>query len=147
MEGQPEIVPVLEAHRLDEARLAAYLKEHNLLDGALKVRQFQGGQSNPTYFVTWGLRRLVLRRKPAGAILPGAHAIEREFRVLRALEDTNVPVPRALMLEEDAEVSSDALKNSERIKGDLDGLLDEIDEVLEANAEDFVKSYIQKGGE
>ena len=50
-------------------------------------------------------------------------------------------------LEEDAEVSSAALKNSERIKGDLDGLLDEIDEVLEANAEDFVKSYIQKGGE
>jgi len=50
-------------------------------------------------------------------------------------------------LEEDAEVSPDALKNSERIKGDLDGLLDEIDEVLEANAEDFVKSYIQKGGE
>ena len=50
-------------------------------------------------------------------------------------------------LEEDAEVSSDVLKNSERIKGDLDGLLDEIDEVLEANAEDFVKSYIQKGGE
>ena len=50
-------------------------------------------------------------------------------------------------LEEDAEVSSDALKNSERIKGDLDGLLDEIDEVLEANAEEFVKSYIQKGGE
>jgi len=50
-------------------------------------------------------------------------------------------------LEEDAEVSSNALKNSEKIKGDLDGLLDEIDEVLEANAEDFVKSYIQKGGE
>ena len=50
-------------------------------------------------------------------------------------------------LEEDAEVSSIALKNSEKIKGDLDGLLDEIDEVLEANAEDFVKSYIQKGGE
>jgi len=50
-------------------------------------------------------------------------------------------------LEEDAEVSSNALENSERIKDDLDGLLDEIDEVLEANAEDFVKSYIQKGGE
>lgn len=50
-------------------------------------------------------------------------------------------------LEEDAEAPSSALKNSERIKGDLDGLLDEIDEVLEANAEDFVKSYIQKGGE
>jgi ubiquitin-like protein Pup len=50
-------------------------------------------------------------------------------------------------LEEEGEVSSNALKNSEKIKGDLDGLLDEIDEVLEANAEDFVKSYIQKGGE
>ncbi len=50
-------------------------------------------------------------------------------------------------LEEDAEVSSNALEKSERIKDDLDGLLDEIDEVLEANAEDFVKSYIQKGGE
>ncbi len=48
---------------------------------------------------------------------------------------------------EEGEVSSNALKNSEKIKGDLDGLLDEIDEVLEANAEDFVKSYIQKGGE
>ncbi len=50
-------------------------------------------------------------------------------------------------LEEEGEVSSNALKNSEKIKDDLDGLLDEIDEVLEANAEDFVKSYIQKGGE
>ena len=50
-------------------------------------------------------------------------------------------------LEEEGEASSNTLKNSERIKGDLDGLLDEIDEVLEANAEDFVKSYIQKGGE
>ena len=50
-------------------------------------------------------------------------------------------------VEEDTEVASTGLKNSERIKGDLDDLLDEIDEVLEANAEDFVKSYIQKGGE
>ncbi len=50
-------------------------------------------------------------------------------------------------LEEDTDVSSNALESSERIKDDLDGLLDEIDEVLEANAEDFVKSYIQKGGE
>jgi|TARA_B100000959_G_scaffold278102_1_gene335806 ubiquitin-like protein Pup len=49
--------------------------------------------------------------------------------------------------EEDIEVGSEALKNSGRIKDELDGLLDEIDEVLEANAEDFVKSYIQKGGE
>jgi len=48
---------------------------------------------------------------------------------------------------EDIEVGSEALKNSGRIKDELDGLLDEIDEVLEANAEDFVKSYIQKGGE
>ncbi len=50
-------------------------------------------------------------------------------------------------LEEDVEATPEGLKNSERIKDELDGLLDEIDEVLEANAEDFVKSYIQKGGE
>ena len=65
-----------------------------------RLRRIDGGQSNPTWFVDWGARRLVLRKKPAGPILPGAHAVDREFRVLRALEGTAVPVPRALALEE-----------------------------------------------
>ena len=67
---------------------------------APRLTRIGGGQSNPTWFVDWGGRRLVLRKKPAGPILPGAHAVEREFRVLRALEGTQVPVPRALALED-----------------------------------------------
>ncbi|HAB08821.1 MAG TPA: phosphotransferase family protein, partial [Alcanivorax sp.] len=94
MEGQPEIVPVLEAHRLDEARLAEYLEQHNLLDGALKVRQFQGGQSNPTYLLQSGDREYVLRKKPPGKVLPSAHQVDREYRVMKALgEHSEVPVP------------------------------------------------------
>ena len=60
---------------------------------ALKVERVGGGQSNPTFFVDHGARRMVLRKKPAGPILPGAHAVEREYRVLKALEATDVPTP------------------------------------------------------
>ncbi|WP_256856576.1 phosphotransferase [Variovorax sp. KK3] len=73
-------------------------------DGALGVRQVEGGQSNPTFIVDAGSRRLVLRRKPPGVLLPSAHAVEREFRVLRALQGSDVPVPRALALCEDPAV-------------------------------------------
>ena len=105
MEGQPEIVPVLEAHRLDEARLAEYLEQHNLLDGALKVRQFQGGQSNPTYLLESGGRQYVLRKKPPGKVLPSAHQVDREYRVMKALgEHSEVPVPAMHVLCEDDEV-------------------------------------------
>ncbi len=65
------------------------------------IQPIRGGQSNPTWFVDWGEHRLVLRKKPVGDILPGAHAIEREYRVLKALSPTDVPVPDALFLEED----------------------------------------------
>ncbi len=106
---------------LDAAALRDWLSRHFPEDGgpdaALALEPISGGQSNPTYFVTWGPRRLVLRRKPAGAILPGAHAIEREFRVLRALEGTNVPVPRALLLEEDAGVLGTPFYVMERLEG------------------------------
>ncbi len=67
------------------------------LDGPMTVERIAGGQSNPTFFLTFPERRLVLRKKPAGPILPSAHAIDREFRVLRALGETDVPVPRALL--------------------------------------------------
>ena len=66
------------------------------------LERISGGQSNPTYFVSHGDRRMVLRKKPAGKILPGAHAIEREYRVLAALYPTEVPVPRPILLHEDA---------------------------------------------
>lgn len=73
-------------------------------EGVLHVEQISGGQSNPTYSLQWGSRRLVLRIKPAGPVLPGAHAVEREFRVMKALGNTGVPVPNVLWLEDDPSV-------------------------------------------
>jgi aminoglycoside phosphotransferase (APT) family kinase protein len=98
--------PVRDAHKLDEAALAAWLAEH--VDGcggeAVAVRQFKGGQSNPTYWLGAGDLELVLRKKPPGVLLPSAHAVEREYRVMRALRPTGFPVPEALALCEDAAV-------------------------------------------
>ncbi len=73
-------------------------------EGELSLRRAGGGQSNPTFFVTHGSRKLVLRKKPAGRILSGAHAVEREYRVLQALAGTAVPVPEVLLLCEDDSV-------------------------------------------
>ena len=73
-------------HPFDTAALGAYLAAHvEKFSGDLIVEQFQGGQSNPTYRVTAGERRYVLRRKPPGKLLPSAHAVEREYRVMSAL--------------------------------------------------------------
>ena len=76
-----------------------------------------GGQSNPTWFVEHGGRRLVLRKKPDGTLLKGAHAIEREYRVLKALEPTDVPVPVALALEEDPDVLGAPFYLMDRVEG------------------------------
>lgn len=85
--------------------------------GGLTTERIGGGQSNPTWFVDFGDARLVLRKKPSGPILKGAHAIEREYRVLRALEATPVPVPRALWLEEDDGVLGTPFYVMERLDG------------------------------
>ncbi|MET0704440.1 MAG: phosphotransferase family protein [Mycobacterium sp.] len=103
--GVPELVPVLPAHRLDEAALATYLQSN--LDGfagPLRIRQFQGGQSNPTYHLQAESGEYVLRKKPPGVLLPRAHAVEREYRILAALADTDVPVPPVRLLCEDESV-------------------------------------------
>ncbi|PQO24264.1 phosphotransferase family protein [Rhodobacteraceae bacterium WD3A24] len=81
------------------------------------VERISGGQSCPTYFVDWGARRMVLRKKPGGDILPGAHAVEREFRVLSALEATDVPVPVPILLEEDDTVLGTPFYLMERLDG------------------------------
>ena len=105
MVGEVEITPVRQAHRFDEARLAAYLADRvDGFDGPLDVRQFEAGQSNPTYFLTAGGRDYVLRKKPPGKLLPSAHAVDREYRIMTALAGTGVPVPRALHLCEDPDV-------------------------------------------
>jgi aminoglycoside phosphotransferase (APT) family kinase protein len=85
---------VADALRFDVGRLEAYLGRHvpGFL-GPLLVTQFKGGQSNPTYLLETPLRRYVLRRKPPGKLLPSAHAVDREFRVISALHVQGFPVP------------------------------------------------------
>ena len=101
----PGTRPVAPQHAFDTGRLAAWIEATvGPQDGPLEVAQFKGGQSNPTYLVTAGSRRYVLRRKPPGKLLPSAHAVDREYRVMRALADTDVPVARMHALCEDETV-------------------------------------------
>ncbi len=87
--------PVREAHRFDERRLSDWLAGHIPgFEGPLTVEQFQGGQSNPTYRLTTPSRRYVLRRKPPGRLLPSAHAVDREYRIMTALHGSGVPVAK-----------------------------------------------------
>lgn len=89
----------------DTGRLLDYLHAHgHAVDGALTTSEFTGGQSNPTYRLHIGSRQYVLRRKPDGVLLPSAHAIEREYRVMGALAGADVPVPRVHLLCEDASI-------------------------------------------
>ena len=82
---------------LDAARLEAYLNERiKGFAGPLTVKQFKGGQSNPTYLLETPARRYVLRRKPPGKLLPSAHAVDREFRVISALHAQGFPVAEPL---------------------------------------------------
>jgi aminoglycoside phosphotransferase (APT) family kinase protein len=101
-----EIIAVREQHRFDEAALATYLAYHlPEAQPPFTIRQFQGGQSNPTFLMTDAAgRRYVLRKKPPGAILPSAHAVEREYAAMRALGPTEAPVPAARLLCEDSSV-------------------------------------------
>jgi aminoglycoside phosphotransferase (APT) family kinase protein len=91
--------PVRDGKRFDEAALVRWM-EANVADyaGPLSVEQFKGGQSNPTYKLTTPARSYVLRRKPSGRILKGAHAVEREARVLAALGAIDFAIPRVYAL-------------------------------------------------
>jgi aminoglycoside phosphotransferase (APT) family kinase protein len=102
MSSADEIIPVRSAHRFDEEALAQYLAgKLEGFPGGLTVKQFGQGQSNPTFLLRSGDREWVLRKKPPGKLLPSAHAVDREYRVIKALRDTDVPVPEACLLCED----------------------------------------------
>ncbi len=102
----PELVDVLDAHRFDEPSLKRWLQTAMPdIGDRLDVKQFQGGQSNPTFLLDTDSGRYVLRKKPPGKTLPSAHMVEREYKVIRALSDhTDVPVPRARVLCEDPDI-------------------------------------------
>ncbi len=86
---------VAESHQFDKARLADWMSDHiEDYSGPLTVRQFKGGQSNPTYQLITPTHSYVMRRKPPGILLPSAHAVDREYRVISALHPLGFPVAR-----------------------------------------------------
>lgn len=91
--------PVEERHRFDEMALDAWMRAHvEDYQGPLTVLQFKGGQSNPTYRLNTPARSYVMRRKPFGKLLPSAHAVDREFKVIAALGKQGFPVAKAYAL-------------------------------------------------
>ena len=99
--------PVSDAHRVDTVALQRWLRANvEGFDGALEIEMFKGGQSNPTFLLRTPQRRYVMRAKPGpvAKLLPSAHAIEREFRVMRGLRDSAVPVAEMLALCDDESV-------------------------------------------
>ncbi|WP_246812353.1 phosphotransferase family protein [Microvirga sp.] len=112
--------PLEDAGPFDLARLDAWLAanvEH--YRGPLDIRQFKGGQSNPTYHITSPSGSLVLRRKPFGALLPSAHAVDREFRVISALHRAGFPVPTPYALCLDGDVIGTTFYVMEMMQGDI----------------------------
>jgi aminoglycoside phosphotransferase (APT) family kinase protein len=93
------VKPVEERHKLDEAALARWLEANvESFEGPLTLNQFKGGQSNPTYQLATPSKKYVLRKKPSGKLLPSAHAVDREYRVIAALHPTGFPVARPYAL-------------------------------------------------
>lgn len=115
-----QLQDVTERHRFDVARLSAYLADALPgWTGPLEVKQFQGGQSNPTYLLVTPGKRYVMRSKPGpvAKLLPSAHAVEREFRVMRALGSQGIPVPHVHVLCEDESVIGRAFFVMEHVDG------------------------------
>ena len=112
------VKPVEERHRIDAGRLEAFLRPHvEGLRGPLVIEQFKGGQSNPTYRLGADGRHYALRRKPPGKLLPSAHAVEREFRVISALHKIGFPVARPYVLCEDEAVIGTAFYVMDCVEG------------------------------
>lgn len=101
----------------DPNRLADYLSGVLPGTGPVALEQIAGGHSNPTYFMDFGGARYVLRKQPPGELLPSAHAIDREFRVINALAATDVPVPAAPHYCDDREVIGTPFYLMERLDG------------------------------
>jgi aminoglycoside phosphotransferase (APT) family kinase protein len=124
------VKPVEERHQLDATALDAWLRT-NVEDyaGPLSINQFKGGQSNPTYQIVTPARKYVLRKKPAGKLLPSAHAVDREFRVISALHPTGFPVARPYALCSDDGVLGAMFYVMEMVEGRVlwNGALPELD--------------------
>ncbi|MEJ2170584.1 MAG: phosphotransferase family protein, partial [Desulfobacterales bacterium] len=118
MKTEAKLTPVRKAHRFDERALDMYLKNSlQGYEGPLTVQQFEGGQSNPTFLLTAGGKKYVLRKKPPGKLLPSAHQVDREFRVMKALKESDVPVPEMYLLCEDENIIGTTFFVMEYVQG------------------------------
>lgn len=89
----------------DPASFVTYLQsKFDAPEASITIERISGGQSNPTYKVSLGARHMILRKQPASVVAKGAHAIDREYRIVGALRPTNVPVPEPILFEEDSEI-------------------------------------------
>jgi len=105
-------------HQIDQGLLEDYLQEHvEGYAGPLTIKQFKGGQSNPTYLLEAASGRYVMRRKPPGKLLKLAHAVDREFRVISALHAAGFPVPKTHVLCEDESVVGTAFFIMDFVEG------------------------------
>jgi aminoglycoside phosphotransferase (APT) family kinase protein len=110
--------PVAAAHAFDVDALERYLRANvDGFEGPIDIEQFKGGQSNPTFVLDTPAKSYVLRRKPPGQLLPSAHAVDREYRVISALADSGVPVPRTYVLCTDEGVIGSMFYVMERVDG------------------------------
>ncbi len=112
----------------DPGRLDSFLKDTIPgLSGGMRLARIAGGQSNPTFFVSYDTREMVLRKKPPGVLLPSAHAVDREARILTALAGTKVPVPEVLVFHAESDIVGTPFYVMQRVPGrvflscDLDG--------------------------
>lgn len=105
MSAGARLTDVAERHRFDETKLATWLTANvENFGSSMQVRQFVGGASNPTFMLTTDAGDYVLRKKPPGQLLASAHQVDREYRVMAALRDTDVPVPIMRALCDDPEI-------------------------------------------
>ena len=118
-------------HTLDVDKLSDYLTQQlDEFTGIKKSKKFNTGQSNPTYLLETAEKKYVLRKKPPGELLPSAHAVDREYRIIKALEETKVPVPRTVFLCNDESIIGTIFYVMEFVDGRIfwDPTLPEIDE-------------------
>ena len=118
-------------HTLDIEKLSDYLTQQlDEFTGIKKSKKFNTGQSNPTYLLETAEKKYVLRKKPPGELLPSAHAVDREYRIIKALEETKVPVPRTVFLCNDESIIGTIFYVMEFVDGRIfwDPTLPEIDE-------------------
>src|SRR5215813_4481717 len=109
-----------QAAQLDTAALSRYLEGRlQSFKGPIAAEKTPSGQSNPTFVLASPSGHYVLRKKPPGQLLKSAHAVEREYRVMKALEHTAVPVPRMLILCEDASVLGTTFFVMEHVDGSV----------------------------